>query len=46
MELAGAQTAIATFTAPAAPAQLVFELTVRDELGFEDEDWVVFDIVP
>jgi serine protease len=42
--LAGAQTAIATFTAPAQPQPLVFELTVRDEYGFEDQDTVTIDV--
>jgi serine protease len=42
--LTGASTAIATFTAPARPQYLVFELTVRDEYGFSSQDLVVAQI--
>lgn len=42
--LAGAGTALATFTAPAQPQRLVFELTIRDEYGSEGRDTVDVDI--
>ena len=42
--LTGAATALATFTAPAQPQRLVFELTVRDEYGSESRDTVEVEI--
>jgi serine protease len=40
-----AATPVATFTAPAAAAGLVFELTVTDEHGFTSSDTVAVDVV-
>jgi serine protease len=44
VEIQGAETAVATFTAPATPQYLAFELTVTDEHGFQDTDLVVVEI--
>jgi subtilisin family serine protease len=44
VEIRNAETAIATFTAPATPQHLAFELTVTDEHGFQDSDLVVVEI--
>jgi serine protease len=44
VQLSGANTALATFTAPATPQYLVFELTVYDEHGFSGLDLVVVEI--
>jgi serine protease len=44
VEIIDAETAIATFIAPATPQYLVFELVVTDEHGFQDSDVVVVEI--